>query len=108
MPARDQRRQNCQLIARIKPLNVGDWVRFGVAKLLRLCQSVSVGRAFGLHLPENVVGRPVDNASNSLDPVGLHDLLQANEERDSAANTGLAQKCRVAVTRSSQNSRQVL
>ena len=80
-------RQNAKLRARIEAVDIGRWVRFRIAKLLRIGQNGGVVSA-RLHATQNVVTRPVDDAAESCHLVAAKPLQHARNHRNTACDRG--------------------
>ena len=91
LPERD-RGEDRGLGPSVEPLDVGRRVPLGEAQALRLGQRVGVVGPLLGHAGEDVVGRPVDDAHQSVDALAGQRLPQRPHERDAAADRRLEQQ----------------
>ena len=73
-------------------LDVGRRVALRVAQALRLGQRFLVARSGGGHAGQDVVGRAVDDAHDTVDPFAGEGLAQRPDERDAAGHRGLEEQ----------------
>jgi len=83
-------------MGRVIPSHIKRRVRFGVAQLLGLFQDRFQRIPFGDHLGEDVVARPVDNASDRLDMVGAQALADRLDDRNAPGDTGFKRQGDIA------------
>src|SRR5437763_15709339 len=81
-------RENCDLVTRIKAVNVEGWIGFSIAGCLRLLQRLAEPNPALLHLRQDVVAGAVQNSVNRLDAVSGQRLRNGADYRDTSSNAG--------------------
>ena len=88
-PAADERGDDRDLSRRVMPLHIRLRIALRVPELLRSAEYRIKIRAIPVHLRQNVVGRPIQNAGDTRDVFLRQTCIQRAEQRNAAAHTCL-------------------